>query len=149
MKHIRTLTIAIAAAASATALYAVPSVHASNGRTTLTFSNQLDTQVPVDVAPTGPSTGDSFYVSSHIVSGATGRVAAACTVVTLANGGIKQCEVDFIFADGTITTRALTDNANTAVHLVVTGGTRKYVDLNGRGTLTPTPTGSDVVLHLH
>ncbi len=147
MRHTRTLALTMAATAAATTLYAAQSAHAQ-GRTTLSFTNKLDTQQPVDAAPAGPSAGDSFYVSSHVVSGAHGRTAASCTVVTTAAPGLKQCEVDFILARGTITTRALTDNANLKVRLVVTGGTGAYAGRSGSGTLTPTAMGSDVVLHL-
>ncbi len=148
MRLNRTITLAVAAAAAATALYATQSANAQGG-TTLSFTNKLDTQQPVDAAPPGPSAGDSFYVGSHVVSGARGRTAASCTVVSTAGAGIKQCEVDFILAKGTLTTRALTDNANTRVRLIVTGGTGIYAGRFGRGTLTPTATGSEVVLHLH
>ena len=147
MRHTRSVALTMAAAGAATALYATQSASAQE-RTTLSFTNKLDTQQPVDAAPSGPSAGDSFYVSSHAVSGARGRTAASCTVVTTAGPGIKQCEVDFILARGTITTRALTDNANLKVQLVVTGGTGAYAGTSGRGTLTPTMTGSNVVLHL-
>lgn len=147
MYHNR-IIVGAAASAAAVALYAMPAAGGCVESTTLKFTNQLDTQQPVDVAPAGPSAGDSFYVGSHIVSGGTGRTAASCTVVTTADGGIKQCEVDFILKQGTITTRALTDNANAQVRLVVTGGTGKFAGRSGSGSLTPTPTGSTVVLHL-
>jgi len=148
MYHNRIIALGAAATATAAALYAMPTASGHLQSTTLRFTNHLDTQQPVDVAPTGPSAGDSFYVSSHLVSGGTGRTAASCTVVTTADGGLKQCEVDFILNRGTITTRALTDNANTRVRLVVTGGTGNYAGRSGSGILTPTPTGSTVVLHL-
>jgi hypothetical protein len=138
---------AVAAAAAAT-LYVMPSATAANART-LRLTSHLDTLQPVDVAPAGPSAGDSFYVGSHIVLGAQGRIGAACTLVTASQGGIKQCEVDFVLARGTITTRGLTDNAGTLVHLIVIGGTARFAHTRGSGTLVPTPTGSDVVLHLH
>ena len=147
MNHNRIIALA-AAATAAVALYSVPSASGSVQSPTLRFTNQLDTQQMVDAAPAGPSAGDSFYVSSHLVSGGTGRTAASCTVVTTADGGIKQCEVDFILKQGTITTRALTDNANIRVRLVVTGGTGNYAGRSGSGMLTPTATGSTVVLHL-
>lgn len=139
---------AAAAAAVAATLYLVPSASAANA-TTLRLTSHLDTIQPVDAAPAGPSAGDSFYVGSHIVSGAQGRIGAACTVVTASQGGIKQCEVDFLLARGTLTTRGLTDNAGTLVHLIVTGGTGRYAHTRGSGTLVPTPTGSEVVLHVH
>jgi hypothetical protein len=148
MRLNRSIALTVAAAAAATALYASQSAEARGG-TTLTFTNKLDTQQPVDVAPAGPSAGDSFYVSSHVVSGARGQTAASCTVISTVGKGVKQCEVDFVLAKGTITTRALTDNANTTVRLIVSGGTGSYAGKSGRGTLTPTMTGSDVVLHLH
>ena len=148
MRLNRTITLTVAAAAAATALYATQSADAQ-GRTTLTFTNKLDSQQPVDAAPAGLSPGDSFYVSSHVVAGARGHTAASCTVVSTAGAGVKQCEVDFILSKGTITTRALTDTANTRVRLVITGGTGRYAGASGRGTLTPTMTGSDVVLHFH
>lgn len=148
MRYSRTVALGVGlATAAATALYIVPNANASGGKT-LRFTNQLDTRQAVDAAPSGPSAGDSFYVSSHVVSGATGHTAASCTIVTTQNGGITQCEVDFILADGTITSRGLTNNANKLVNLVVTGGTGAYASHRASGTLTPTPTGSEVVLQL-
>jgi len=147
MRITRPMALTVAAAVAATALSTAQSAHAQGG-TTLTFSNQADSQQPVDVLPAGPSIGDSFYVKSHVVSGTKGRTAASCVVITTAGKGIKQCEVDFVLAKGTITTRGLTDNANTLVKLVVTGGTGDYAGMTGRGTLTPFVGGSDVVLHL-
>lgn len=149
MNRFRTAALAAGvAAAAATTLYVVPNATAANG-TTLRFTNHLDTLQMVDAAPAGPSAGDAFYVGSHVVSGAKGRIGAACTVVTASRAGIKQCEVDFLLALGTITTRGITNNVGTVVTLVVAGGTGRYADSGGHGTLTPTSTGSDVVLQLH
>ncbi len=116
---------------------------------TLNFTNALDTLAPIDVAPAGPSAGDSFYVYSHVVSGdVSGNTAASCTVVSTLDPGVKQCEVDFLTTRGTITTRGLTDNAGTLVQLVITGGTGAFAGAFGDGTLTPTPTGSTVTLRV-
>lgn len=156
MNRIQTTLLATgvtAAAATGLALVVVPSANAAHTNTplvtnTLHFTNMLDTIQQVDAAPPGFSAGDSFYVGSHAVYGARGRTGAACTVVTDSRGGIKQCEVDFILSKGTITTRGLTDTAGALVTLIVTGGTRKYLNAQGAGTLTPTATGSEVVLRL-
>lgn len=115
---------------------------------TLRFSNHLDTIQPVDAAPPGPSAGDSYYVGSHVVSGAQGRTGAACVTVTASGSGIRSCEVDFLLAHGIIATRGITDTANTKVQLVVTGGTGRYAGARGTGSLTPTQGGSDVVLRV-
>jgi hypothetical protein len=139
-------------AATAVILIAItaggPASVAAGGRA-LQFTNHLDTITPQDVAPPGPSAGDSFLVGSHIVSGAHGRTGASCTLITLTGAGIRQCEVDFLLEHGTITTRGITDTAGTTVHLVVTGATGRYAGKHGSGTLTPNPTGSSVVLRLH
>ena len=130
---------------------AVSSASASPGpeRRTLSFTNAIDSFTPLDLGPAGPSAGDQFLVASHIVSGnVTGGTAASCQVVTTAGPGVKQCEVDFQLAKGTVTTRGLTDTAQVSVTLVVTGGTGRYAGAHGSGTLTPTATGSVVTLHL-
>jgi hypothetical protein len=138
-----------AAAVTAVAITAGGGASVAAGAHTLAFTNQLDTIAPTDVAPAGPSAGDSFLVGSHIVAGAHGATGASCTLVTLSGAGIRQCEVDFLLRHGTITTRGLTDTAGTSVHLVVTGGTGRYAGMHGSGKLTPTPSGSTVVLRLH
>ena len=116
---------------------------------TLNFTNKMDTFAPIDVPPTGPSAGDQFLISSHVVAGGSGRTAATCQLITLSRGGIRLCEIDFMLSGGTITTRGTTDTAATPTHLVVTGGSGKYVGAQGSGTLTPTATGSVVTLSLH
>jgi hypothetical protein len=147
MKRILITGVA-AIAATLVAITAGGSASGAAGARTLQFTNHLDTIFPQDVAPPGPSAGDSFLVGSHIVSGAHGRTGASCTLITLAGVGIRQCEVDFLLTHGTITTRGLTDTAGTTVRLVVTGGTGSYAGKHGAGTLTPTPTGSTVTLRL-
>lgn len=119
-------------------------------RRTLSFTNAFDSPpARFDLPPAGPSAGDEFVVASHVVSGdVTGTTAATCQVVTLAGAGVRLCEVDFTLADGTITTRGLTDTALSSVRLVVTGGTGRYAGAQGSGTLSPTATGSDVTLRL-
>ncbi len=149
MHRIRTTALGLAAAAAVAVTLNVAPNATADIATTLRLTNHLDTIQPVDAAPAGPSAGDSFYVGSHVTAGGQGRIGAACTVVTASQAGIKQCEVDFILARGTITTRGLTDTAGTLVHLIVTGGTGRYADAEGYGTLVPTQTGSQVVLHLH
>lgn len=127
---------------------AVSSASASGGRT-LTFTNAIDSFAPLDLGAPGPSAGDQFLVASHVVSGnVTGTTAASCQVVTTLGAGVRLCEVDFRLAKGTITTRGLTNTAQSSVTLVVTGGTGRYAEATGRGTLTPTATGSTVTLHL-
>ncbi len=150
MNRIRTTALGMGATAAAVAatLYLVPNATAAS-ETTLRLTSHLDTFQHVDAAPAGPSAGDSFYLGSHVIAGGKGRIGAACTLVTASQAGIKQCEVDFLLASGTVTTRGLTDTAGRLVHLIVTGGTGRYADSEGYGTLTPTPTGSQVVLHLH
>ncbi len=131
---------------------AVSSASATPGddRRTLSFTNAMDTFLPLDLGQAGPSAGDQFLVTSHVVSGnVTGRTAASCQVVTTAGPGVRLCEVDFQLNDGIITTRGLTNTAQQSVTLVITGGTRRYAEAQGSGTLVPTATGSDVTLRLH
>jgi hypothetical protein len=149
MRKPKTVLVGAGVTAAVTASLYFAGSAAATGATVLTLTNHLDTNQPVDVAPVGPSVGDSFLVGSHVVAGGVGRTAASCTVITAAGGGIKQCEVDFILSHGTITTRGLTDAANKLVHLIVTGGTGRYAGMTGQGTLTPNPTGSIAVLRLH
>jgi len=130
---------------------AVSSASASNGdeRRTISFTNAIDSFVPIDLGAPGPSAGDQFLVASHIASGdVTGTTAASCQVVTTAGPGVRLCEVDFRLADGVITTRGLTNTAQLSVVLAVTGGTGRYAEARGSGTLTPTATGSVVMLRL-
>ena len=127
---------------------AVGSASASDG-SVLQMTNAIDTFAPLDTGAAGPSAGDQFFVTSHIVAGnVTGTTSASCQILTTAGAGVKQCEVDFRLAKGTITTRGLTDNAQKLVALVVTGGTGRYAEAEGSGTLTPTATGSIVTLNL-
>ena len=86
MRMTRPMALTVAAAAAATAVYTAQSAQAQGG-TTLTFTNQADSQQPVDVLPAGPSIGDSFYVKSHVVSGGRGRTAASCLLADLASTG--------------------------------------------------------------
>lgn len=115
---------------------------------TLRFTNQLDSRQIVQAHPGVPSAGDASYIASHVVAGARGRTVASCVLVTPAAGGVRQCEVDFVLAHGTVTTRGFTDLASTRVALVITGGTGRYEGAEGAGTLTGTPTGSVVLLRL-
>ena len=60
MHHNRVIALSAAAAsATALALFSMPSADGSVEHTTLKLTNQLDTQQPVEVAPAGPSAGDS------------------------------------------------------------------------------------------
>jgi hypothetical protein len=130
---------------------AVSNASASSGpdRRSLSFTNAIDSFTPLDLGQVGPSAGDQFLVASHIVSGnVAGTTAASCQVVTTAGAGVKLCEVDFRLAHGTITARGLTNTAQLSVTLVVTGGTGRYAEARGSGTLTPTATGSVVALRL-
>jgi hypothetical protein len=115
----------------------------------LNFTPILDTLQPLDTGTPGPSAGDSFFLTSHWSNSmSSGKVATSCVLVTLANGGVRQCEVDFSTSNGDITTRGLTDATNSLVRLAVTGGTGRFAGVTGDGTLTPTATGSVVELHL-
>jgi len=120
-----------------------------DGRRTLAFTNAIDSFARLDLGAPGPSAGDQFLVASHIVTGdVTGTTAASCQVVTTAGAGVRLCEVDFTLAGGVLTTRGLTNTAQQTVLLVVTGGTGRYAEARGSGTLTPTATGSVVALRL-
>ena len=78
----------------------------------------------------------------------SGRTAAGCSVTSLAGAGVQQCSIDFLAGRGTIATHGVTDTSRAVVHLVVVGGTGAFAGRSGSGTLTPTPSGSDVVLFL-
>lgn len=148
MKHRHVATVgAITAIAVTAAVGLGPAAFASHGRG-LHLTNHLDTFTPVDMAPTGPSAGDAFYLGSHVVDGAQGRIGASCVLVTTSAAGIRSCEVDFVLRQGTITTRGVTDSATQSVTLVVTGGTGRFVNAHGSGTLTPTRAGSTVDLNV-
>jgi hypothetical protein len=115
----------------------------------LSFTNTMDTFHMLDVAPAGLSAGDTYQVGSHVSSGnVRGHTAASCVITTAASGGVRQCEIDFVLRGGIITTRGITDMASVRVTLVVTGGTGAYWNAGGTGSLTPTKTGSRVVLRL-
>jgi hypothetical protein len=149
----RTTRIALlaAAAVAAAAATAGTGTAAADPARTVTFTNQLDVMTPVDVAPTGPSAGDQFYIDSHIVSGdGTGRTAAACVLAKPHGGGLRLCEIDIMLSNGTITMRGIVPGLapTTPVRLVVTGGSGAFFGVSGAGTLTPTPDGSAVRLRL-
>ena len=144
-------SIAIIGATTLLVGSAVSSATASPGkdRRALTFTNALDSIAPLDLGQPGPSAGDQFLVASHSVSGdVTGTTAASCQVVTTAATGVRLCEVDFRLSDGIITTRGITDTAQKLVQLSITGGTGRYAEAQGSGTLIPTATGSNVTLNL-
>ena len=92
--------------------------------------------------------GGTFFAYSHVVSGGEGTTSASCVLVSAFGTGVRQCEVDMVLADDIVTTRGLTDLANTEVTLVVTGGTGRYASARGTGTLTPTRKRSEVELTL-
>jgi len=115
---------------------------------TLQLTNAIDSFVSVGGPPPSQTTGGTFFVYSHVVSGGRGTTRASCVLVSTVRAGARQCEVDLVLADGIVTTRGLTDRANREVTLVVTGGTGRYAKGRGAGTLTPTKTGSKVELTL-
>lgn len=117
-------------------------------RTTLHFTSKLDTFHAVDVAPEGPSAGDQYYIGSHFSGDVRGRTAASCVWTTLYRGGLRQCDIDFRTKRGLITTHGVINRKRDKVRLVVTGGRHAFTGAQGRGTLTPSATGSDVVLRL-
>jgi hypothetical protein len=132
---------------AAVGLTAGSGASADAGRT-LQLTNAIDSIVSVGGQPPAQTTGGTFFVYSHVVSGGEGTTSASCVVVSTVGAGVRQCEVDMVLADGIITTRGLTDLANSEVTLVVTGGTGRYASARGTGTLTPTKTGSEVKLTL-
>lgn len=145
-----TASLAILASAAAVGATGAQAASATTSAKTIHFTNKLDTFAPVDAAPPGLSAGDSYYIRSHMVGGdVSGRTAASCVLTTLQGPGIRQCELDFLTTKGIITTRGLTSvTAGAEVRLVVTGGTGSFDGASGAGYLTPTQTGSTVVLHL-
>jgi hypothetical protein len=143
---------AVAATAAMTTL-ALIGLTAHNGASadagrTLRLTNAIDSIVFVGGPPPAQAPGGTFFVYSHVVSGGEGTTSASCVLVSTFGAGVRQCEVDMVLADGIVTTRGLTDLANTEVTLVVTGGTGRYASARGTGTLTPTRTGSEVELTL-
>lgn len=148
--------VAVATAATATALAVgglvvlgplSPGASAAGART-LHLTNQLLDSASVGGPPPAQVAGGSFFVYSEVVAGGSGHTAASCVLTTTRGAGVRQCEIDIVLSDGTITTRGLTDRANSSVTLVVTGGTGHYRAGRGTGTLQPTPTGSVVDLVL-
>lgn len=136
-------------AAGTTALVIAPAGNAATAATVLRFSNTMDgPPTQVDLGAPGLTVGDAYYISSTMRGPLSGRTAASCVVTSLAGGGVQQCSIDFLAGRGTISTHGTTDTAHTVVRLVVVGGTGAYAGRSGSGTLTPTPTGSDVVLSL-
>jgi hypothetical protein len=151
----RTQSVALAAAIVATAVVAAAAVqtsaNASDGRTRhLHFTNTIaGPPTPLDLGPAGPSLGDGYFIRSSITAGdITGRTSASCVIASLDGPGVHQCSIDFLTPQGILSTHALTDNARKLVTLVVVGGTGTYTGSRGAGTLTPTPTGSEVSIAL-
>lgn len=148
----RTRVVATTTATLAvTALVAVgplsPGASADSERT-LNLTNFLTDSTFVGGPPPAQTAGGSFFVYSEVVSGGSGNTSASCVLTTTLGAGVRQCEIDVRLADGTLTMRGLTDRRNSRVALVVTGGTGRYRDGRGSGTLTPTATGSVVDLVL-
>ena len=139
-------------AASALALgLAQSSANAADGRGHhLRFTNTIaGPPTPLDLGTPGPSLGDAYYIRSAITGGdLTGRTSASCVISSLDGPGVHQCSIDFLTPRGVLSTHAVTDNARKLVTLVVIGGTGQFAGSRGAGTLTPTPTGSDVAIDL-
>lgn len=139
----------VAVAVGGAALVAAPASSATPASSTIRFSNTIDgPPTAVDVGAPGLSVGDTYFISSTMRGPLTGRTAASCAITSLAGAGVQQCSIDFLAGRGTIATHGLTDSARQVVRLVVVGGTGAFSGRTGSGTLTPTPTGSDVVLTL-
>jgi hypothetical protein len=143
---------ALVVATGALALAAVqPSADAADrGVRHLHFTNTIaGPPTQLDLGPAGPSLGDAYYIRSTISAGdLSGRTSASCVITSLDGPGVHQCSIDFLTPRGVLSTHALTDSARKLVTLVVVGGTGRYVASKGSGTLTPTPTGSEVSLDL-
>lgn len=155
MNATRTPRRPIAAATVVAALTAVAAVVLTSGSgasadpgRTLRLTNVIDSLAAPGGPPPTQTTGGTFFVHSHVTEGGEGTTSAACVVVSTVGHGVRQCEVDMVLSDGIITTRGLTDLANSVVTLVVTGGTERYASARGNGTLTPTQSGSTVELTL-
>ncbi len=146
-RRIAAVSAAALAAVAAAGMTSDDSASAHYSRT-LQLTNVLDSIVLVGGPPPKQAVGGAFYVHSHVVTGGEGTTDASCVVTSTLGAGVRQCEVDMVLDDGILTTRGLTDLANSTVTLVVTGGTGRYAVSRGTGTLTPTPTGSEVVLRL-
>lgn len=110
------------------------------------FANKQDSFEYIDNPPKGPSAGDQYFITSHVVHGASGHTSANCSIDRANKGGVRQCAIDFALKRGAITTRGITDLAGTKVNLVITGGTGRFLGAGGYGKLTPTATGSTVTL---
>lgn len=148
-RHIVAATVAAALTTTVAAvlLTAGSGASADPGRT-LQLTNVIDSLAAPGGPPPTQTTGGTFFVYSHITAGGEGTTSASCVVVSTVGRGVRQCEVDMVLSDGIITTRGLTDVANSVVTLVVTGGTGRYASARGNGTLTPTQSGSEVELTL-
>ncbi len=141
--------LAVGVAAAGAALVTASAGSAAPAGAALRFSNTIDgPPTQIDTGAPGLSVGDSYFISSTMRGPLSGRTAASCAVTSLGGTGVQQCSIDFLAGRGTIATHAVTDTAHTVVHLVVVGGTGAFAGRTGSGTLTPTPTGSDVVLFL-
>jgi hypothetical protein len=147
----RKILSAVGAAAVAIAVVGAgfqASSSASTAGRTLRFSTKLYSFTPIDVAPTGHSAGDGFVVAGHIIrNGARDGISTAqCTFTAVSNPAVTICEVDYALSRGLITTRAV--STGPGLEVVVTGGNGIYTGVQGYGAITPTKTGTDVVLHL-
>jgi hypothetical protein len=107
-----------------------------------------------DIRQSDPSKGDvSVFQDQLLRSGkVVGREAGTCTVTALdpkAEAPLQlNCNVTFEIPGGTIATQGLATNA-AVKHLVITGGTGRYLGAQGEATLTEfgDDTGT-VVFHL-
>jgi hypothetical protein len=115
---------------------------------TVSFTAKRKTVQQIDLGPAGASAGDETLIAGDITKGnVRGYTSADCVAISKFHG-IGLCEVDFLLKGGTIATRASSTSKSPVQVLAVVGGTGRYADAAGSGTLQPTATGSKVTLHL-
>ncbi|WP_375492500.1 hypothetical protein [uncultured Jatrophihabitans sp.] len=153
---IKTAVVALASAAVVAGGVGAEQAGAASSHTTqhrsktISFTAVRKTMSHVDAAPSGPSAGDSTYIGGHIAKGnASGYTTAQCVAVTSEDGGIAQCQVDLVLRHGTLVTLGTSVGDEPRIKLAVVGGTGRYARATGSGSLLPTKSGSNVVLHVH
>lgn len=98
----------------------------------------------LDLGPTGESAGDEFVFAGDTFKRKgdpkLGRAAGVCTTASTGAAGESICTVDFTLRGGQITTEGLYVTADLfggkTLDMTITGGTGRYHNAHGDGTVT-------------
>jgi hypothetical protein len=134
----------IASTLAAGTVFAVTSAGGnSTAATTIRLYEHDTSQATVDLGAPGESEGDVFVFAGDTFNrkGGTklGRAAGTCTTLSTGAAGEVMCVINFSLPGGQISTQGLNLTAEEfggmTVSFPITGGTGKYRDARGEGTV--------------